>query len=118
VTDWDQSEGDVDDNWHRVQRQGFVTKVPLSVGKDGHCPGCGGNNYFRRKVGQFEAAPLCTECGYNGEHFTQSGTLLSAVGLKSSGPTQFARTDNPGAESRFGIDPSLNGTDFSWSSVR
>jgi hypothetical protein len=95
-----------------------LSKAPSSVGKDGHCPGCGGNNYFQRKIGQLEAAPLCTECGYNGEHFTQSGTLLSAVGMKSSGPTQFARSDNPGAESRFSVDPSVNSTDFSWSNVR
>jgi hypothetical protein len=69
-------------------------------------------------VGQYEAAPLCTDCGYNGEHFTQSGTLLNAVGLKSSGPTQFARTDNPDASSRMGVDPSLSDTDFSWGNVR
>ena len=111
-------EGDPDDNWHRVRSQGFVSKAPPSRGSDGRCPGCGGSNFFRRKMGQFEAAPLCTECGYNGEHFTQTGTLLSAIGMKSSGPVQFARTDNPQAEGRFGVDPSLNGTDFSWSTVR
>jgi len=119
VTEWDQSGGDVDDNWHRVRRQGFVDKAPSSTGKIGECPGCGGSNYFRRKgpMGA-EAAPICTECGYNGDLFVQSGTLLNAVGMKSSGPVQFARSDNPDHQPRFGVDPSLNGTDFSWSTVR
>ena len=118
MTEWGRSESYSDDNWHRVRFQGFITKAPLSVGKDGRCPGCGGSNFFRRKTGQYEAAPLCTECGYNGDYFTQSGTLLSDIGMKSSGPVQFARTDNPGADSRFGTDPGLNGTDFSWANVR
>ena len=30
------------------------------------CPGCGGTNLFRRKVGASEAAPLCYDCGWNG----------------------------------------------------
>jgi hypothetical protein len=65
-----------------------------------------------------EAAPLCTECGHNGDLFEQSGKLLAAAGVKSSGPTQFARSDNPEAQSHFGIDPGLATTDFSWSNVR
>jgi hypothetical protein len=65
-----------------------------------------------------EAAPICTECGYNGELFTQSGTLLNAVGMKSSGPMQFARSDNPRGDSNFAEDPNLQGTEFSWSAVR
>ena len=118
VAEWDQSEGDPDDNWHRVHRQGFVDKAPTHTGKDSRCPQCHGSNYFRRRVGSSEAAPLCTECGYNGDLWEQSGTTLNGAGVKSTGPVQFARSDNPEARERFGVDPSLNGTDFSWSSVR
>lgn len=120
VTEWDQPGSDPDDNWHRVNRQGFVEKAPGSVGKSGRCPQCNGSNFFRRKgpMGT-EAAPLCTECGYNGDLFEQSGTLLNAVGMKSSGPVNFARSDNPRGDQNFGIDPSLQGhDDFSWSNVR
>ena len=110
---------DNDDSWHRVRRQGFVDKAPTSVGTSGRCPSCGGSNYFRRKGPMgIEAAPLCTECGHNGDLFEQSGKLLAAAGVKSSGPTQFARSDNPEAQSHFGIDPGLATTDFSWSNVR
>lgn len=115
----DQPGGEGDDSWQRVHRQGFVSKAPTSLGRDGKCPGCGGSNYFRRKGPMgVEAAPLCTECGYNGEYFTQSGTLLNAVGMKSSGPTQFARTDNPEAQAHLWADPGLSSTEFSWSAVR
>ena len=119
VTEWDQSEGDQDDNWHRVRRQGFVDKAPANVGKSGKCPGCGGSNFFRRKgpMGA-EAAPLCTECGYNGDLFTQSGTLLMGAGVHTSGPMNFARSDNRLGESNLGADPGLQGTDFNWGSVR
>lgn len=34
------------------------------------CPECGSGNFFRRKTGATEAAPLCYDCGYNGI-FTQ-----------------------------------------------
>jgi|SRR5882672_5555743 len=101
----------------RVQNQGFITKAPQSMGQSGECPGCGGPNFFRRKWAYKECAPLCVDCGYNGDIFTQSGTLLNAVGMRSSGPTAFARTDNPNGESHFGTDPSLQKTDFSWSSI-
>lgn len=114
----DQSGGVPDDNWQRVNRQGYVAKAPASIGKDGRCPGCGGSNFFRRKgpMGT-EAAPLCTECGYNGDFFTQSGTLLNSVGMKSSGPVQFARTDNPDADAHFDADPGMS-SDFDWGAVR
>jgi len=114
----DQPEGEDDDNWHRVHRQGFVAKSPSSAGKTGACPECGGSNYFSRKgpLG-VEAAPLCTDCGYNGDFFVQSGTLLNAIGAKSTGPVQFARTDNPEAQSRLWADPGLAGSDFSWGNV-
>jgi hypothetical protein len=66
-----------------------------------------------------EAAPLCVDCGYNGDLFEQSGTMLNAIGMKSSGPTQFARSDNPRGEQHFEIDGSLAGNaDFSWNNVR
>ena len=109
-----------DDNWHRVNRQGYVDKAPGSIGKTGRCPQCNGSNFFRRKGPMnTEAAPLCTECGYNGDLFEQSGTLLNAIGAKSSGPVRFARSDNPGGDSNFGIDATLAGhEDFSWSNVR
>ena len=108
---------DSDDSWHRVRRQGFVEKAPTHIGKDSRCPQCHGSNYFRRKMGNVEAAPLCTECGYNGDLFVQSGTLLNAVGAKSVGPTQTARSDNPRAESHLWTDPGV-GSDFSWGNVR
>jgi predicted RNA-binding Zn-ribbon protein involved in translation (DUF1610 family) len=114
----DQPGGDEDDNWHRVRRQGYIAKAPAHAGKDSRCPQCGGSNFFRRRIGNTEAAPLCTECGYNGDLWEQSGTALMGAGVKSTGPVQFARSDNPGAESHFGTDPSLNGTDFSWNTVR
>ena len=117
VTEWDQPGSDSDDNWHRVHRQGFVEKAPSGLGKDGHCPQCGGSNLFRRKWAGSEAAPLCTECGYNGL-YEQSGTLLNSIGMKSSGPTRFAKSDNPDHVPNLGVDASLNGTDFSWSNVR
>jgi hypothetical protein len=119
VTGWDQPEGETDDNWHRVNRQGFVEKAPGSLGTSGRCPRCNGSSFFRRKTGQFEAAPLCVDCGYNGDLFEQSGTSLNAIGMKSSGPVRFARSDNPTGEQNFGIDQSLAGnSDFSWSNVR
>lgn len=31
-----------------------------------HCPQCGSDALYRRKVGATEAAPLCYHCGYNG----------------------------------------------------
>jgi len=66
-----------------------------------------------------EAAPLCVDCGYNGDLWEQSGTLLNAVGMKSSGPLRYARSDNPTGAEQFGIDPSLQGhDDFSWGNVR
>ena len=113
-----QPEGNGDDTYQRVRGQGYDHKAPSGLGKDGRCPDCGGSNFFRRRWANAEAAPLCTDCGYNGDLFTQSGTLLNAVGMKSSGPVAFARTDNPGADSRFGADPGLENTDFSWANVR
>lgn len=118
VTEWDQPGGDSDDNWNRVRRQGYISKAPKHAGSDSHCPHCGGSNFFRRRVGNTEAAPLCTDCGYNGDLWEQSGTTLNGAGVKSSGPVQFARTDNPQAQPHFGADPSLGNTEFSWSSVR
>jgi hypothetical protein len=100
-----------------VQQQGYVAKAPSSVGKSGRCPGCGGGNLFRRRWANTECAPLCTDCGYNGDLFTQSGTLLNGVGMKSSGPVNFARSDNPGGEMHFGVDPGVP-QDFNISSVR
>ena len=118
VTEEGQPGGGPDDNWQRVNRQGYVEKAPASYGTSGRCPRCNGSNFFRRKgVMGAEAAPLCTECGYNGDLFEQSGTLLNAVGMKSSGPVQFARSDNPRGDSHFESDPSV-GSDFSWESVR
>ena len=113
----DQPEGEPDDNWHKVNRQGYVTKAPPSIGKIGACPECGGSNYFRRRWANQEAAPICVDCGYNGDLFLQSGTLLNAVGAKSVGPTQTARSDNPRAESHLWTDPGV-GSDFSWGNVR
>jgi hypothetical protein len=110
--------GNGDDSYDQVQRQGFIAKPPPSMmAGGGDCPGCGGHNYFRRRWAHTEAAPLCTDCGYNGDHFTQSGTLLNAVGIRSSGPVSFARTDNPSGESNFNADPGVS-SDFSWSQVR
>jgi len=118
VTEWDQPGSDADDSWHRVRRQGYVEKAPGSVGKSGRCPSCNGSSFFRRKGPMgIEAAPLCTDCGYNGELFEQSGKLLDMAGVRSSGPTQFARSDNPGAESHFGQEANMP-TEFSWSNVR
>jgi len=120
VTGRDQPGGEPDDNWHRVNRQGFVEKAPTSLGTSGRCPSCNGGNFFRRK-GQMgtEAAPLCVDCGYNGDLFEQSGKLLNAIGMKSSGPVRFARSDNPKGDQHFEIDPTLAGHgDFSWSNVR
>lgn len=113
----DQPGGYGDDNWQRVQRQGFIDKAPGSVGHTGKCPKCNGSNYFRRRWAHTECAPLCTDCGYNGDLWEQSGSLLNAVGLKSSGPTQTARTDNPFGEGHLGVDPGVS-SDFSWSNVR
>jgi hypothetical protein len=119
VTEWDQPEGNGDITYNRVRVQGFDSKAPQSAGQSGRCPGCGGSNYFHRKGPMgMEAAPLCTDCGHNGEFFTQSGTLLNAVGMKSSGPVQFSRSDNAEGASRFEADANLNGTDFNWSNVR
>lgn len=118
VTGGVQSEGDIDPNWAQVNRQGFIQKAPQSAGQSGQCPGCGGSNYFHRKGPMgVEAAPICTECGYNGELFTQSGTLLNAVGMKSSGPVQFSRSDNAEGVSHFEADPGMS-SEFSWSNVR
>lgn len=114
-----QPEGDSDDNWNRVRRQGYVDKAPTNTGRVGACPSCGGSNLFRRKgpLG-IEAAPLCTDCGYNGDLFEQSGTLLNAIGMKSSGPVQFSRSDNPRGDAHFETDPGLTSSDFDWSNVR
>jgi len=118
VAEWDQSGSDADDSWHRVRRQGYVEKAPTSVGTSGRCPSCNGSSFFRRKgpLG-VEAAPLCVDCGYNGDLFEQSGKLLNSAGVKSSGPVQYARSDNPQAEPHFGQEPNMS-TEFSWSSVR
>jgi hypothetical protein len=113
-----QPEGDGDSTYHRVQRQGYDTKAPPSKSATGACPSCGGSNFFRRRMGNVEAAPLCTDCGYNGDYFTQSGTLLNSVGLRSSGPVQFARSDNPGGERRFEVDANLAATDWNPSVIR
>lgn len=113
-----QPESIEDDNWSRVQNQGFVSKAPSSLGKSGRCPECGGSSFFKRKgpMGS-EAAPLCVDCGYNGDLFVQSGTLLNAIGAKSSGPIQFARSDNPTGASQFTADGSVP-SDFSVARVR
>jgi hypothetical protein len=112
-----QPEGNEDTNYQRVRHQGYVSKKPSNVGRVGTCPECGGSNFFQRRWARSEAAPLCTDCGYNGDLFTQSGSLLNAMGAASQGPVAFARTDNPGGESHFGVDPGVS-SDFSWSSVR
>jgi hypothetical protein len=87
--------GDMDDPHTRVQQQGFIGKQPEGARNASVCPHCGSGNFFRRRWANKECAPLCTECGYNGDYFTQSGTLINAVGVKSAGPVQFARSDNP-----------------------
>lgn len=102
----------------RVQNQGFISKAPPSVAESGNCPNCNGPNFFRRKWAYKECAPLCTDCGYNGDLFTQSGTLLNAVGMRSSTPVAFARTDNPEAAPHFGMDASLATHDWSMENVR
>jgi hypothetical protein len=112
-----QQQAEGDDAYQRVRQQGYVSKAPANVGRTGTCPDCGGSNFFRRRWAHTEAAPLCTDCGFNGDLFTQSGTLLNAVGASSSAPVSFARTDNPGGESHFGADPNVP-QDFSWSAVR
>jgi hypothetical protein len=104
-------------DWYTVRRQGFIERAPASVGHTGRCPGCGGGNYFRRKWANTECAPLCTDCGYNGDLFTQSGTLLNGIGMKSSGPVNFARSDNPGGKTHFEVDPGVPG-DFNFNSIR
>jgi hypothetical protein len=106
-----------DDTYIRVRHQGYDTKAPSGLGQSGKCPSCRGSNYFRRRWSGFEAAPLCTDCGYNGDYFTQSGTLLNGVGMKSAGPTHSARSDNPRGDSNFSVDPSVP-NDFNWSAVR
>jgi len=120
VTEMTQPGGDADDNWRRVNRQGYIEKAPASLGTSGRCPHCNGGSFFRRKGPMgIEAAPLCVDCGYNGDLFEQSGTLLNAVGMKSSGPVKFARSDNPRGDSHFETDQSLSGSsEFSWSNVR
>jgi len=119
VTEWDQSEGNGDTTYNRVRSQGYDAKAPSSVGSSGKCPGCGGSNYFKRRGPMgVEAAPLCTDCGHNGNFFEQSGTTLNAIGMKSSGPLHFAKSDNPQGISRFEEDPALGGTEFNWSNVR
>lgn len=119
VTGEDQPEGYGDDTYHRVRAQGFDVKAPGSIGQSSGCPSCHGSNYFRRK-GPFgiEAAPLCTECGYNGNLWEQSGTTLNGAGVKSSGPTQFARSDNPHADSHFGMDATLANHNWSPAAIR
>jgi hypothetical protein len=118
VAEWGQPEGNGDTTYNRVRSQGYDAKAPSSVGKTGKCPGCGGSNYFHRKGPMgMEAAPICTDCGHNGELFTQSGTLLNAVGMKSSGPIQFARSDNAEGTSHFEADPNVP-SEFSWGNVR
>jgi hypothetical protein len=114
-----QPEGSDDANWQRVHTQGYVAKAPGNIGKVSRCPECGGGNYFSRRWANAECAPLCTDCGYNGDLFEQSGRMLNAIGMKSSGPTQFARSDNPRGDQHFEVDASLAGnTDFSWANVR
>jgi hypothetical protein len=101
-----QSEGD--EVYIQVREQGFVSKAPAGTKSSGRCPECGSGNFFRRRWANAEAAPLCVDCGYNGEFFTQTGTLLTNAGVISSGPTQSARSDNPQAASRFGMDETLS----------
>jgi hypothetical protein len=108
---------DQDSDWHRVRRQGYISKAPSSTGNTGRCPGCNGPNYFRRRWANTECSPLCTDCGYNGDLFTQSGTLLNGIGLKSSGPINIARSDNPSGEMHFGVDPGVP-SDFNFNSIR
>lgn len=99
--------------YYRVRKQGFISTPPPSAREAaaGRCPECGGNNFFRRRWANTECAPLCVDCGYNGDYFTQSGALLNAVGLHSAGPVQFARSDNPSGESGFSADPGMRGFD-------
>jgi hypothetical protein len=112
-----QPEGNGDSTYDRVRLQGYNQKKPQNIGKVGTCPECGGSNFFQRKWAHKEAAPLCTDCGYNGELFTQSGSMLNGLGMTSQAPVAFARSDNPDGSSHFGTDPSVP-TDFSWSGVR
>lgn len=87
--------------YYRVRQQGYVALPPPSQREGATtCPECGSPRFFRRKWAGKECAPLCTDCGYNGEYFTQSGSILNSVGLRSGGPMQFARSDNPGGESQ------------------
>jgi hypothetical protein len=108
-----------DSQYQRIQLQGYDTKAPASKGATGTCPGCGGSNFFRRKGPMgVEAAPLCTDCGYNGDYFTQSGTLLNGAGILSSGPTHFARSSNPTGESQFSADQQLVNAGWNPGTVR
>lgn len=96
------------DAWQQVHKHGYITKAPPSEQqKSGDCPHCGSKNYFKRRWANKDCAPLCVDCGYNGDYFVQSGTLLNAVGARSQGPVQFARTDNPGGTSTFDYDQAL-----------
>jgi hypothetical protein len=97
----------VDEQHYRVQTQGYDKKAPASKGSYSRCPSCGGSNFFRRKWAGKECAPLCVDCGHNGDYFEQSGTMLNGVGLHSSGPVQFARSANPMGESNFDAAPEL-----------
>jgi hypothetical protein len=112
----DQSEGD--EVYIRVRQQGFNSKAPAGSAASGRCPECGGGNFFRRRWANAEAAPLCVDCGYNGEYFTQTGTMLSNAGVISSGPTQSARSDNPHAASRFGMDDTLSASNWNPAALR
>lgn len=112
-----QPEGTGDDTYIRVRTQGWDQKAPGNIGQTSRCPGCGGGNYFRRKWANAECAPLCTDCGYNGEFFTQTGNMLNAIGMKSSGPIQAARSDNPDATPHFEVHPEVS-SEFSWANVR
>jgi hypothetical protein len=106
------------DRQQRVRTQGYVSKAPEGKGASSHCPGCGGSNLFRRRWAGKECAPLCTDCGYNGDYFTQSGVLLNGVGFHSSGPTESARMTNPDGKSTFGADQQLVNAGWNPGSVR
>ena len=99
--------GDMNDPRTRVQQQGFIGRQPEGVMNSSSCPHCGSGNFFRRRWANKECAPLCVDCGYNGDYFTQSGSLINAVGMKGSGPMQFARSDNPNGESQLDWDHPL-----------
>jgi len=106
------------DRQRRVQRQGYDTKAPQGKAAASRCPGCGGSNLFTRRWAGKECAPLCTDCGYNGDYFTQSGVLLNGVGFHSSGPVESARSNNPGGSSTFASDAQLEHAGWNPGAVR